>query len=396
LVIAGLGFILLLGYYANAWLRVGRDPPRGTIIPLFAPPENMSAAAVRYVKQMDFDERAFTAAILDSAVRGRLKLIEKGDKTTLERREGGKAVAKPEATMEEKLFGSRKSLLLDDANHARISSATDALKKGLAALYDGRLFHKNTRWAAWGLVGWIALALLIVVATGLTHGGDAVFGLIFGAVFGGPAIIIIAGILVMAWRTGRIGTGSIIGLIFATLFGGAGIIVMVVQMREWVDLLPVVALIALAPLVAHAFFWLKAPTVEGRRIMDGIDGFHQYLGVAEEHRLQALHPPDRTPELFERFLPYAVALDVENAWAAKFADLLAAAGTEARDPHWYSGRHDWHRDPTSFASRLGSGLTTTIAAASTPPGSSGGGGSSGSGGGGSSGGGGGGGGGSGW
>ena len=35
----------------NAWLRVGRDPRRGTVIPLFAPPDGMSAAAVRYVSR---------------------------------------------------------------------------------------------------------------------------------------------------------------------------------------------------------------------------------------------------------------------------------------------------------------------------------------------------------
>ena len=63
--------------------------------------------------------------------------------------------------------------------------------------------------------------------------------------------------------------------------------------------------------------------------MDQIEGFRQYLGVAEEDRLECLNPPDKTPELFERFLPYAVALDVENAWAKRFAGVLAAAGARA-------------------------------------------------------------------
>jgi UDP-N-acetylmuramoylalanine-D-glutamate ligase len=57
--------------------------------------------------------------------------------------------------------------------------------------------------------------------------------------------------------------------------------------------------------------------------MDEIEGFKEYLGVAEEDRLNALNPPDKTPELFERFLPYAVALDVENAWAKRFAGVTA-------------------------------------------------------------------------
>src|SRR5262249_30893461 len=49
LVIAAVGFVLVLAYYVLAWLRVGRDPPSGTIIPLFGPPAGMSPAATRYI-----------------------------------------------------------------------------------------------------------------------------------------------------------------------------------------------------------------------------------------------------------------------------------------------------------------------------------------------------------
>ena len=59
----GGGFAIVL-FYLVVWTLVGRDPPRGTIIPLFGPPDNMSAVAVRYVNQMAFDNKAFTAAIV--------------------------------------------------------------------------------------------------------------------------------------------------------------------------------------------------------------------------------------------------------------------------------------------------------------------------------------------
>src|SRR5262249_5854174 len=120
-----------------------------------------------------------------------------------------------------------------------------------------------------------------------------------------------------------------------------------------------------------------------------------------EDRLEALNPPDKTPELFERFLPYAIALDVENTWAKRFAAVLAAAGTAAATAattSWYAGNQNLASNPVAFADQLGDSLSQTIAAAATPPGSSGGSSSGGGGssGGGSSGGGGGGGGGSGW
>jgi uncharacterized membrane protein len=156
------------------------------------------------------------------------------------------------------------------------------------------------------------------------------------------------------------------------------------------------AILAIGAIAAIGFPWLKAPSRSGRKIMDNIEGFREYLSVAEEDRLNALNPPEKTPELFEKFLPYAVALDCQNAWAAKFAGVLAAAGTAAAATAWYVGNRDWSSDPVSFADHLSSDLSSTIASSSTAPGSSGDGGGGGSSGGGSSGGGGGGGGGGGW
>ena len=91
------GLPLVLAYYLFAWRRVGRDPPRGTIIPLFAPPAGMSAAAVRYVDYLSFDDRCFTAAIIDLGVNGHLKITGGGDKKpVLEHRKGGKPISAAE------------------------------------------------------------------------------------------------------------------------------------------------------------------------------------------------------------------------------------------------------------------------------------------------------------
>ena len=71
---------------------VGRDPPRGTIIPLFAPPDGMSAGggALRRGTWAS-TTTCFTAAIIDLGVNGHLKLIErKGDMTLVPHKSGGK------------------------------------------------------------------------------------------------------------------------------------------------------------------------------------------------------------------------------------------------------------------------------------------------------------------
>jgi hypothetical protein len=60
-----IGAFVLLLYYFIAWISVGKDPERGTIIPLFEPPADLSPAAVRFINKMGFDNKAFTAAIID-------------------------------------------------------------------------------------------------------------------------------------------------------------------------------------------------------------------------------------------------------------------------------------------------------------------------------------------
>jgi len=159
-------------------------------------------------------------------------------------------------------------------------------------------------------------------------------------------------------------------------------------------------LVALVVLNVVYYHLLKAYTRKGRMLMDEVDGFRMYLGAAEQARLDMLHRPDRTPETFEKYLPYALALDVENEWAEQFADVLARADTpeaSGYSPAWYAGRGTSWSDvgPSGFASSIGVSFAGAIAASSTAPGRSSGGGFSG-GGGGSSGGGGGGGGGGGW
>ena len=159
--------------------------------------------------------------------------------------------------------------------------------------------------------------------------------------------------------------------------------------------LPTVAVLAVL-LAASVLFHrlLQAPTRAGRALLDEIEGLRMYLTIAERDRLNALHPPEETPATFERFLPYAFALDVDQAWAERFAAVLAQhagpTSTTGYSPTWYRGTDPIGTTPAALGSAL-AGLGPAVAAASTAPGSS-----SGGGGGGSSGGGGGGGGGGGW
>jgi uncharacterized membrane protein YgcG len=138
---------------------------------------------------------------------------------------------------------------------------------------------------------------------------------------------------------------------------------------------------------------VQAPTPQGRRLIDEIEGLKLYLSVAERDELASIEGPGAPPPLdatrYESLLPYAVALDVEEAWTKKFTAAVgvAAAAAATAGIGWYRG--GGVDDLGSLAKVVGSGLNASIASASTPPGSSSGrgGGSSGGGGGGGGGGG---------
>jgi uncharacterized membrane protein len=104
---------------------------------------------------------------------------------------------------------------------------------------------------------------------------------------------------------------------------------------------PSLAVLVLAIVVNVVFFkLLEARTPLGRAIADEIEGMRLYLTVAEKDRLAFHNPPDRTPEHFEKLLPYAIALGVEDDWAKQFSDVfdrITAETKQSYHPTWYRG-----------------------------------------------------------
>jgi uncharacterized membrane protein YgcG len=261
----------------------------------------------------------------------------------------------------------------------------DVLKKK----YEGKLFKRNLGWALAGAM-LFAAAIWLVAVTLVAATGSANL-LLAGVSLGAFAV---ATLLLIALHNSS-GTGKCLLTLGAALAGGAAVatgvpIVGLALESGWV--LPFVPVLLALPLVISAFFWIAAPTRDGRAVLDHIAGFKQYLSITERERLDRMTPPQDTPELFEKYLPYAIALGVENRWAERFEAVLAAAAAQGRQGFaWYSGSSSPWNDPGGFVDSVGSSLASAVSSASTAPGSS-----SGSGGGGSSGGGGGGGGGGGW
>jgi uncharacterized membrane protein YgcG len=396
LVAGGIGLLILLMYYSAVWNRVGRDPNPGIVIPRYNPPRGHSPASMRYVSRMGYDDRTFAAALINLAVKGRLVIDDDDGDYVLEKISGVTGeLAAGEAALLRQLFAAGNRLALERKNHKRIKSAIRAHSNRLEADYEKRYFRTNVGYTALGVViSLVTLAGAVLMNPGIPQIEIAGFMVLWLSIWS-FGVLALGRAVYAAWQNagGILGTG---GALFLTLFAlpfFGGEIMGIFFLAKAAGVALVVTLVVLICINWLFYELMKAPTRMGRKLLDEVDGFRDYLVVAESDELRFKHPPEKTPELFERYLPYALALDVEEVWGEKFAHVIAAAQRDGsyRQPNWYRGT-SWHgRSAGSFAASLGSSLSGAVASSSTAPGSS-----SGAGGGGSSGGGGGGGGGGGW
>lgn len=395
-VVAGsVGLCILCIYYIIVWMKVGKDPEKGTLIPRFEPPENFTPAAARYVMRMGYDDKIFAAAIVSMAVKKYLTIEDNDDTFTLKKvgSATNAVLSSGEKKVANKLFSGSDQLKLEKANHGRIGRSVKALEKSLQMDFEKLHFKRNGLYITPGVI----ITVLIIVSIALTaHDVELAGFMSVWLTFWSLGCAVLVYLSYNAWKTVLSGhskanekSGAIVITLFATPFVASWFLGLYAlsTATSWLSIY-----ILLVILGVNIVFYrlLRAPTIHGRRIMDQLEGLKLYLSVAEKERLDLLNPPEKTPELFEKFLPWALALGVEHEWSEQFSDVLAGAVEKnSYSPTWYSSYHSF--SSAALASSLGSSLASTISSSSTAPGSS-----SGSGGGGSSGGGGGGGGGGGW
>ena len=338
--VGGIISLLLLLYYSFTWSRFGRDPDRPTVIPLFEPPDNLSPASVAMVMRGSANDDQITPAMISLAVKGHIRIDEKKeemllglikkDTYTIVKLKGGSDLPKEEQELLNRMFGSGQESF-------EITGTYDPNVQSMASAFRGSLRHQ---WHAFLNKGnnvrfwWIPVLTITVCAISLF--------VLHNAYWGDNDLVYIIAFLV------------------ANMF-----------------------------LFIVYLFLIKRPSEEKQALRSRLQGFKMYLSAAEEKQLQHFNPPTLTPEVFEKYLPYAIAFKVEQIWGDRFQDMISKALV---DPNyrttWYSGSI---MNYGAFSSHMNSSLSSSVQSSSTPPSSSGG-----SGGGGSSGGGGGGGGGGGW
>lgn len=328
-VILLLPVVVFVGYF-TVWKRIGRDPQLSrSIMPRYEPPDGLRPPEVGVLIDGKVDQRDISALLVDLAVRRFIKIEETEEKGWLfdstsytfhrakEPSEWAK-LAPFEREMVSGLFGG-------GATSVTLHSLKNKFYSHLEKIRDQVYASLKTR-------GYFRLRP-DRVRTGVT----------------------VVGLIVLI--------GSAVAAFLSILLLGAN---------------PLYAVgAAVAAIIVAIFFGriMPALTLAGTKARMEALGFEEYLGRAERDRLKRA-----TPDTFEKFLPYAMALGVEGEWAKAFE------GIYTTPPEWYTGHLPTGSfTPSSFTRSLGSmSAASSSTFASSPRSSSG---SSGFGGGGGSGGG---------
>jgi len=388
--VLGLGAVLT--YYFRTWQRVGRDPRAAPVMPMYEAPKGKSPATLRYAERRRYDDRCFAADLIDLAVRGTLKIQQPDRKTYVLTKTATAAatIPAPEFMLHRNLFDNNEDeQRLDRKPNAAVAYARSHHADGIAKISDNTFFRKNRDKMTLGAGMSLATLLVVNLASTLrdTHVTEAagyigpLIGVVFTAMFGVVAVIIggvIARSAIVSWRSARgirqlAGTLLLVAVVPAALGAIAFGVFLLGAPSRWLGIVLAAALFAAN---AAAWWLLPAPTAAGRRLLDEIAGLRLYLGVAEHDTIVNSKAPPMNFDEFQRFLPYALALDVEHNWTDRFSVAVgpaaAAAAAATGVATWYVFDQTTHGSTPSisdFASNLGSSFSDTISSSATMPGS---------------------------
>ncbi len=167
LVVAVLGFLLLLGYYA--YRLAARRPRSAATAPSFrcsGRPTGCRRRPTRYVDRMAFDNGCFTAAIIGLGVKGHLQLVERGRQVDAREARRRQAAWRPrKQALMSKLFAREQQRSCSSRPiTSRSARPRTALGETLAKSYLGKLFTNNFGWSGVGLLLLVLIAVAVLLA----------------------------------------------------------------------------------------------------------------------------------------------------------------------------------------------------------------------------------------
>jgi hypothetical protein len=308
------------------WDRRGRDPGQLPVAAAYEPPEGLTPAEVGTLIDNSPDMRDITATIVDLAVRGYLSIEEVEQDLLLglwSNTDYVFTLQKPWAEWVGLAPHERKLL----AGMFRTQEGGGGGEQSTVRLSELKnRFYKNLPGVRESIFG------KLMERGFYTSRPDKVrtFYLVAAAVAG--ALVGYGGATIGGWFGIQPGSSILAGVLTGIVIAGFGLI-------------------------------MPARTVRGARMLESSLGFEEFLSRVESDRFARIV---KTPAMFEKFLPYAMALGVEQNWARAFEGICK------EPPAWYSGPHPHGFRASSFTGNLGRMSTQAAAVMASAPRGSGG------------------------
>jgi len=376
---------LLLAFYVISWLVAGRDPKIENVAPRYEPPAGFSPGVARYVLTGGSDGTTLAAVLTGLAAKGVISIQPQNGNYAVQLLNSSTIVLPDEASVLRTLFNTEQTVQpYADSNSAivgnpdaqkpgsfagenmtspvtaqpiRGSSGADApsgaavglapapsastmaivnpragaeIKTYIDALQDtfrknlqGVYFRQNFIFAGLGMAATLTWGLFVATTLQESSSMFITFWLFF---FTSVAGLVIGGVWTSkpARSSMRLRiTRAVLPILFFGLPGAVIYFAALPQSHGFV-----LALLFSVLLNSIFFVIMRAPTSRGLMVLQQLAGFREFLVRVEQDRLDRVNTPEQRAELMDRFLPYAIALNVREGWGDKMASDFSDAIVE--------------------------------------------------------------------
>ena len=323
--------ILSLIVWFFTWVKVGRDPKGLIRMTRYESPDDMTPAECRYFRMETIDKRTAVATIVHAAINGYIKIDKKNETApmVLSKEELFHSAPKALKNAFSSLFGKKDVLKVvqSSAVASRFDFFSKRLKKRIVKKHPNQ-FQNN--------FGYFTIGLLVAFSGFLWavfNVPDDTFLNIFslGIVPLVLSIITIVGVEKYKEETSSNSKYLIIGVGFVAL---AAFLYFTPKILFISDI-AIVGFVALSLSTSLWRYLMKNRTAFSREMEDKILGYEHYLRSTEERYLDFLNEPETAPVLFEKHLPYAIALGCESRWSDAFEKYILEVDTVSYQPTWF-------------------------------------------------------------
>lgn len=297
-------FGLMCIYCYVSWYLVGRDPVSRGVLRQFEPPEGISAVMAKYIYDMKFDVKIVSVLLLSMVMKGALNLRQEGKKHFILCKNEGFT---QELSEEEKVAYDSLEFMTEIRNTSNIEMIT--LQRHLLQNLNEmgkKYFKSNGLW-----VSFLFFILALFLAGLYYLNENATFMVFIPIVF----VFICRNLFKN----------------YSLMVKGVSVLVLIFIVMGCFFALPRVPKELLSWFVLSIFFTvlfvlfsvlIKQYSPLGRKIKDELKGFKEYLSIGESVRVE-MSDPTNAQKIFCDYLPYAVALGVENQWIETFEKILS-------------------------------------------------------------------------